>query len=698
MLNNNNKFTLQRNNQMFELTQSPKVNNKFFGTNRFGTLNNNNQLQCQYVDLNGQLPNPPILPPPSMATTAYLVQTPNGSALLIPPQTALNPTNHFIQTNSSSLQQQQQNTFSLNRNPYGITTIPIQNNTLTNTTTTTTTLPNSISINNPNCFNRPDSTASTNVYQTIDTEKNGYLYPLENFYDSSSFNNNTVSTNTNNFSTRHKQKRIFQQQPHQQFQHLNHQQQQFAKLMENQQNTNGTLHSNTNNTNSNYFVSPALSATSNRRLSNGSFLERFKYRVSKKLKQYCSWKCLAMLFLFITLNLFTFTIYLAVMRMYNLNWHLKEISSPSQTNLITSKHQSEQNRLNQILFYNIGDSLEDQILPYEPFYLQFQIYGTKHVKFNLTINKNSHIGIYIDKNTPPTFTKFKYFETFDGNTLISKNTDRKITQQTASMVNTGFVHYLEEGLWYINLLNDNKNTLRFRLKTEYYEQTDSNCPMSCHGKGECKNGICKCFTGFTGLDCSENVCPVLCSDHGKYDNGKCYCDFNWHGAECEIPIDQCEVPNCNGNGECIKGKCICSPGYQGESCNQLGCLSTNCSNNGVCINSKCICFSNYTGSDCSQSQPSISNICSNHGDFDYGTKSCTCYKGYSGADCSRNDNCVDKLCSICKNGWNGPNCLNKVPFQCDIRCSEHGICVNGTCNCSPGYQGRNCDISNDFKI
>jgi len=172
---NNNKFTLSRNNQMFDNTQSPKPHNKYL-TNRFGTMNNHLQQQqqqqlCQYVDLNGQLPNPPVLPPPSMATTAYLVQTPNGSALLIPPQTALNPTNHFIQTNSSTLQQQQNNTFSLNRNPYGLTTIPLQtNNTLSNTTTTTT-LPNSVSINNPNCFNRPDSTASTNVYQTIDTEK-----------------------------------------------------------------------------------------------------------------------------------------------------------------------------------------------------------------------------------------------------------------------------------------------------------------------------------------------------------------------------------------------------------------------------------------------------------------------------------------------------------------------------------------------
>ena len=150
------------------------------------------------------------------------------------------------------------------------------------------------------------------------------MYPLENFYDTSSFNNNTTSTNTNtnnHCSTRHKQRRNFQQhqQQHTQFQMNQHQLQQqgqFAKLIENQSNSNsnnanGTLHSNTNNTNSNFFVSPALSATSNRRLANGSFLERVKYRLGKKLKIYCSWKCLAMLFLFITLNLFTFTIYLA---------------------------------------------------------------------------------------------------------------------------------------------------------------------------------------------------------------------------------------------------------------------------------------------------------------------------------------------------------------------------------------------------
>ncbi len=36
------------------------------------------------------------------------------------------------------------------------------------------------------------------------------------------------------------------------------------------------------------------------------------------------------------------------------------------------------------------------------------------------------------------------------------------------MVNSGFVHYLEQGIWYISLLNDNAANLRFRLKTELY--------------------------------------------------------------------------------------------------------------------------------------------------------------------------------------------------------------------------------------
>ena len=197
-----NKPTLQR-HQMFDSllhasgrqqdsNNSPTIQSKFQQQqqqHRFGTLNqqstfgnNNNNSNCQYLDLNNQQTTSQNI----NATTAYLVQTPNGNALLIPPQTALNPTNHFIQTNAN---QQQTNTISLNRNnstasnPYGITTIPYQQAaSLLNDQNTTMIsgnghslnglLPNSPSVTSGNCFARPESTTSTNVYQTIDaTEK-----------------------------------------------------------------------------------------------------------------------------------------------------------------------------------------------------------------------------------------------------------------------------------------------------------------------------------------------------------------------------------------------------------------------------------------------------------------------------------------------------------------------------------------------
>lgn len=73
-----------------------------------------------------------------------------------------------------------------------------------------------------------------------------------------------------------------------------------------------SLHSNANNTNSNFFTSPTLSSESNRRnLVNETSFNRMKYQLAKKLKAYCSWKMLAFLFLFLAANLLTFTVYLA---------------------------------------------------------------------------------------------------------------------------------------------------------------------------------------------------------------------------------------------------------------------------------------------------------------------------------------------------------------------------------------------------
>ncbi len=49
------------------------------------------------------------------------------------------------------------------------------------------------------------------------------------------------------------------------------------------------------------------------------------------------------------------------------------------------------------------------------------------------------------------------FEKQDLNTISS----------SFEIVNTVFVHFLEEGIWYISLLSDTQDLIKFSLKTEF---------------------------------------------------------------------------------------------------------------------------------------------------------------------------------------------------------------------------------------
>ena len=137
------------------------------------------------------------------------------------------------------------------------------------------------------------------------------------------------------------------------------------------------------------------------------------------------------------------------MRMYNLNWNLKEYSNAkplvNDLNQVPSKSFTYQNpygKLRQILsFYNfnninfdierktnsrtlftkIGDTIEDIVMPKEFFNFQFYVDSSRYVKFNLTLSKSSYVGIYGAKNSAPSFTKYKFFEAFNGDSLMKQN-------------------------------------------------------------------------------------------------------------------------------------------------------------------------------------------------------------------------------------------------------------------------------------
>jgi len=196
------------------------------------------------------------------------------------------------------------------------------------------------------------------------------------------------------------------------------------------------------------------------------------------------------------------------MRSYNLNWHLKQSSTGQRVKT------SDSNAMpSPILFSRIGDTIDDQIEPNELFNIQFYLDKSMYIKFNLTFSKNSQIGIYADKNASPTFTKFRIFERFNGQGIksdlanVNQRLDKRNSQEALEkMVNTGFLVFLDQGLWYFSILNDNKTPLKFQLKTEFHEYAANSkaCPSNCNGKGECKNGQCKCFPGFSGVDCSTS--------------------------------------------------------------------------------------------------------------------------------------------------------------------------------------------------
>ncbi len=211
------------------------------------------------------------------------------------------------------------------------------------------------------------------------------------------------------------------------------------------------------------------------------------------------------------------------------------------------------------------------------------------------------------------------------------------------------------------------------------------------------------------------MCPVLCSGNGKYTNGQCFCDNGWYGSECSTEIGQCEVPDCSGNGDCISGKwydwfelsssslkffisihySICKSGFTGLACEQATCSNPNCTGNGICIGNRCTCFSSFTGEDCEIKISTSDKICSNNGYFDYMLRMCVCKNGWNGLTCATdNQNCMDQSCRTCKQGWSGLNCQVVGVQECDSRCSMHGVCANGTCKCSYGYQGRNCQTRN----
>uniref|UniRef100_A0A8C6UAZ0 Teneurin-4 n=1 Tax=Neogobius melanostomus TaxID=47308 RepID=A0A8C6UAZ0_9GOBI len=445
----------------------------------------------------------------------------------------------------------------------------------------------------------------------------------------------------------------------------------------------------------------------------------------KKPYKHCNWKCAALSAILISVTLLFLLAYFIAMHLFGLNWHLQptqrqmyQLSEDNTSGLpfptdLSLSPQGNTGKLDSLFpddsyidmgEIDVGRKVAQQIPPGIFWRSQVFIDHPMYLKFNVSLSKDALVGIYGRRGLPPSHTQFDFVELLDGRRLLVQDIhglegpmalQRSLVPITTH--DTGFIQYLDSGIWHLAIYNDGKETETVSFLTTAIESIDD-CPSNCFGNGDCVAGTCHCFLGFKGPDCGRAACPVLCSGNGQYLKGRCMCHSGWKGSECDVPTNQCIDITCSGHGTCIVGTCICNPGYKGENCEEVDCLDPTCSGRGVCVQGECHCFVGWGGPGCESSRASCMDQCSGHGAFLADTGTCSCDPNWTGhdcgteicaADCGGHGACVSGSCR-CDEGWMGAGCDQRA---CHPRCNEHGTCKDGKCECSPGWNGEHCTIA-----
>uniref|UniRef100_A0A8D3C7V4 Teneurin-4 n=1 Tax=Scophthalmus maximus TaxID=52904 RepID=A0A8D3C7V4_SCOMX len=433
----------------------------------------------------------------------------------------------------------------------------------------------------------------------------------------------------------------------------------------------------------------------------------------KKPYKHCNWKCAALSAILISVTLLFLLAYFIAMHLFGLNWHLQPMmyqlsedntsGLPFPTDLSLPPLGNTGLEIPDMGEIDVGRKVAQQIPPGIFWRSQVFIDHPMYLKFNVSLSKDALVGIYGRRGLPPSHTQFDFVELLDGRRLLAQDVhglEGPVAMQRSLVPitthDTGFIQYMDSGIWHLAIYNDGKETETVSFLTTAIESIDD-CPSNCFGNGDCVAGTCHCFLGFKGPDCGRAACPVLCSGNGQYLKGRCMCHSGWKGAECDVPTNQCIDITCSSHGTCIVGTCICNPGYKGENCEEVDCMDPTCSGRGVCVQGECHCFVGWGGPGCESPRASCMDQCSGHGAFLADTGTCTCDPNWTGhdcsteicaADCGGHGICVSGTCR-CDDGWMGAGCDQRA---CHPRCNEHGTCRDGKCECSPGWNGEHCTI------
>uniref|UniRef100_A0A1A8U404 Teneurin transmembrane protein 3 n=1 Tax=Nothobranchius furzeri TaxID=105023 RepID=A0A1A8U404_NOTFU len=461
----------------------------------------------------------------------------------------------------------------------------------------------------------------------------------------------------------------------------------------------------------------------------------FKFKKSSK---YCSWRCTAFSAVGLSVLLSVLLCYCIAMHLFGLNWQLQESDGYGETfenggaESDTTSHTFVGSADNGKMFFlenntidtgevDVGRRITQDVPPGVFWRSQLYIDQPQFLKFNIFLHKDALVGVYARKGLPPSHTQYDFVELLDGSRLISKDkralSDRDLVYahldiyqevesdggsrhtRSVGVFEAGFIQYLDSGIWHLAFYNDGRNTNQISFNT-IITGSIMECPQNCHGNGDCLSGVCQCFPGFLGPECSRASCPVLCSGNGQYSRGRCQCYSGWKGTECDVPSNQCIDINCGGHGICMMGSCICNTGYKGDNCEEVDCIEPSCSVHGVCIHGECHCQPGWGGSSCEIAKAMCPDQCSGHGAYNTETSSCACDQNWTGPDCSlekcamacgSHGVCYGGVCR-CEDGWTGSACDQKA---CHPLCNKNGVCKDGKCECDQGWTGEHCNIAHN---